>query len=198
MMLFSICGIRKEDGFIRRLRKGVLVDGSSDYTIGILDGTINVMCQVADDKRIMISKLKAGDIFGISDLFISNEIMTVLECGENSELLMIRKDLFRKKLIENPEALEEYCRIMNSKIHFLIERIAGISAKSARSSIALAILNGSYKKYRTRDELASALGISRAALFRELSALTKEGIIQKNGHKYEILKLHMLEYYAGQ
>ena len=198
MTLFSLCDIKKEDGFTRRLSKGSIIADSSDYTIAILEGTINVMSQIADDTQVMISKLRTGDIFGISNIFIHDELKTVLECTEDSELFMIRKELFKKKLMEKPEALEEYCRIMNSKIQFLIDRIADMSAKSARSSISLAILSESYKKYRTKEELASGLGISRSSLFRELSALTKEGIIRKTEHAYEILDRQMLEHYAGR
>lgn len=198
MTLFSICDIRKEDGFIRRLSKGSIITDSSDYTIAILEGTINVMSQAADDTRVMISKLRTGDIFGISNIFIHDELKTELECTEDSELFMIRKEFFKKKLMENPEALEEYCSIMNSKIQFLIDRIADMSAKSARSSISMAILNESYKRYKTKEELASGLGISRSSLFRELSALVKEGIIRKTRHSYEILDMQMLEHYAGR
>lgn len=51
---------------------------------------------------------------------------------------------------------------------------------------------------RTRDELASSLGISRATLFRELSLMQKDGIIAKSGRNIEIRDRSKLILYSSQ
>ena len=73
--------INTDDGFCLELKKGSLVDdsySSARFVTAVMSGSINVMSQIADDKRVLISKLKEGDVFGISNLFIEDNLKTVL------------------------------------------------------------------------------------------------------------------------
>ncbi len=193
--------INTDDGFCLELKKGSLVDdsySSARFVTAVMSGSINVMSQIADDKRVLISKLKEGDIFGISNLFIEDNLKTVLECNEDCTLFMIRKEVFRKKLMEDIDSMTLYCQTINRKLQFLLDRIEKLSAPTAKSRIASALLSGSYMISRTRDELASSLGISRATLFRELLLMQKDGIIAKSGRNIEIRDRSKLILYSSQ
>ncbi len=193
--------INTDDGFCLELKKGSLVDdsySSARFVTAVMSGSINVMSQIADDKRVLISKLKEGDVFGISNLFIEDNLKTVLECNEDCTLFMIRKEVFRKKLMEDIDSMTLYCQTINRKLQFLLDRIEKLSAPTAKSRIASALLSGSYMISRTRDELASSLGISRATLFRELLLMQKDGIIAKSGRNIEIRDRSKLILYSSQ
>ena len=201
MNILSAYNINMDDGFPVEMSKGSLIDdvySSSRFATAVIKGSINVMSQIADDRRILITKLKEGDIFGISNLFIDEDLRTVLECNEDCTLFMIRKEAFRKRLIENESAMIMYCQTVNRKIQFLLDKIEKLSVPTARSRIAYSLISGSYMLSRTREELASSLGISRATLFRELSLLQQDGIIEKDGRKLRIKDRRKLLLYSSQ
>ena len=201
MNILSAYNINMDDGFPVEMSKGSLIDdvySSSRFATAVIKGSINVMSQIADDRRILITKLKEGDIFGISNLFIEEDLRTVLECNEDCTLFMIRKEAFRKRLIENESAMIMYCQTINRKIQFLLDKIEKLSVPTARSRIAYSLISGSYMLSRTREELASSLGISRATLFRELSLLQQDGIIEKDGRKLRIKDRRKLLLYSSQ
>lgn len=201
MNILSAYNINMDDGFSVEMSKGSLIDdvySSSRFATAVIKGSINVISQIADDRRILITKLKEGDIFGISNLFIDEDLRTMLECNEDCTLFMIRKEAFRKRLIENESAMIEYCQTINRKIQFLLDKIEKLSVPTARSRIAYSLISGSYMLSRTREELASSLGISRATLFRELSLLQQDGIIEKDGRKLRIKDRRKLLLYSSQ
>ena len=201
MNILSAYNINMDDGFSVEMSKDSLIDdvySSSRFATAVIKGSINVMSQIADDRRILITKLKEGDIFGISNLFIDEDLRTMLECNEDCTLFMIRKEAFRKRLIENESAMIMYCQTVNRKIQFLLDKIEKLSVPTARSRIAYSLISGSYMLSRTREELASSLGISRATLFRELSLLQQDGIIEKDGRKLRIKDRRKLLLYSSQ
>lgn len=201
MNILSAYNINMDDGFSVEMSKGSLIDdvySSSRFATAVIKGSINVISQIADDRRILITKLKEGDIFGISNLFIDEDLRTMLECNEDCTLFMIRKEAFRKRLIENESAMIMYCQTVNRKIQFLLDKIEKLSVPTARSRIAYSLISGSYMLSRTREELASSLGISRATLFRELSLLQQDGIIEKDGRKLRIKDRRKLLLYSSQ
>ena len=201
MNILSAYNINMDDGFSVEMSKDSLIDdvySSSRFATAVIKGSINVISQIADDRRILITKLKEGDIFGISNLFIDEDLRTMLECNEDCTLFMIRKEAFRKRLIENESAMIMYCQTVNRKIQFLLDKIEKLSVPTARSRIAYSLISGSYMLSRTREELASSLGISRATLFRELSLLQQDGIIEKDGRKLRIKDRRKLLLYSSQ
>ncbi len=185
--LFTICGVGEGDGRKVTYPKGSLVDdrdGTSRSVVLVLSGTLLVYSAVSDEKRLLLSKLESGDIFGIANLFLDEDLSTVLECGRESVLFLYPKEKLREKILSSGEAAECYSTLLNTKLQFLTKRISLLSMPSSRSRLAAALIDG--VEYRSLEELSSLLNISRATLFRELASLEKGGVIERRGRRIVI------------
>lgn len=182
--LFAICGVGDEDGRRMTYPKGSLVDdreGASRSVVLVLSGTLLVYSAVSDEKRLLLSVLESGDIFGIANLFLEEDLPTVLECGRESTLFLYPKEKFREKILSSGEAAECYSTLLNTKLQFLTKRISLLSMPSSRSRLAAALVDG--EEYRSLEEFSSYLNISRATLFRELRFFEDDGIIERRGRR---------------
>ena len=113
-------------------------------------------------------------------------------------LLSLPKEELRTALLKSPLAMVEYMKICNRKIQFLIQRIEQLSLPSARSKVSEYLLaNTSIEQPElslvSKESLALPLGISRASLFRELSALEKKGAVYSNGSTVRVINRNILE-----
>lgn len=184
--LLTLCKINEAECIIRRYQKGKLVDDNLQgerCAVLVKEGALTVSAVTADGKEVNISSLGPGAIFGISNLFIDDELRTVLQCKVDSELMFIEKQLLRERILSDYSAMQEYSRICNSKIQFLLSRIEQLSANTSRAKLAEYLLENNDSGRMTREELASYLGISRAALYRELARLQEAGCIESSaGH----------------
>lgn len=198
--LLQMCKIKEDECIIRSYQKGKLVDDNlcgERCAVQVLEGELTVSAVTADGKEVNLSSLGPGDIFGISNLFIDDELRTILQCKSDSTLMFIEKQLLRKRILSDYEAMAEYSRICNSKIQFLLSRIEQLSANTSRAKLSEYLLENNESRKMTREELASYLGISRAALYRELSRLQDAGCIETGGGCIKVLdeeKLRSLEH----
>ncbi len=195
--LLSICGIREEDGRRVTYQKGAIVDDRTESersVVLVISGTLRVFSVVSDEKRILLSKLESGDIFGVANLFLEEDLVTELECALECTLFLYPKEKLRKKILSSKEAMECYSTLMNEKLRFLTGRIALLSMPSSRSRLAAAIIDG--VGYRSLEELSSYLNISRATLFRELGYLENEGLIERRGRRIVITGREKLSDYV--
>lgn len=140
-----------------------------------------------DEGGVLISVLEAGDIYGIANLYSGESLPARLLCAEDSVLVFFSKEKVKEVLSANPEAMENYCAILNGKISFLLSRIATLSASTAREKVARYLLCPPEVEFSSRDQLASYLGIARSALFRELKFFEENDCIRSDGGSITLL-----------
>lgn len=199
--LFVLSGIKESDGCYLELKKhSLLADSYSEsrYVVEIVSGSVLVQSQITDAKRVLITKLESESLFGISNLFIENELKTVLECTQDAKLFLVPKSLMKRRLAENSKAMEYYCTLMNQKLQFLIGRIENISLPSARSKVASALISGRFLKAKRKEDIASYLAISKATLFRELNYFLEMGYITKEGRNIRVIDPDALDSYLSE
>lgn len=188
--LFILSHIEEQDGINIKLKKGALLDDiyrSSRYVVEVKEGSLSAQSEITENKRVVISRLEEGAIFGISNLFIEDNLKTVLECEKDAKLFLVSKELFKRKLLENTAAIEYYAKTMNEKLQFLLSRIERLSLPSARLKVAYALRDGLFLENSNRDEIAASLAISRASLFRELYFFSDMNIIRRDGNNISII-----------
>ena len=100
---------------------------------------------------------------------------------------------------QNASLAMKYALVCNKKIQFLIKRIGLISTQSCRSKLAEYLISNQNAANCiipncSREVLASRIGISRAALFRELSELQKAKLIEVNSTTIKIINQVELEH----
>lgn len=173
-------------------------DGSSSLAVFVEEGKLDVFSVALDGTKILVSTLDAGEVFGISNLFEEEELRTLLQCRTDCMLLSLPKDVLRTAILKSPLAMVEYAKLCNRKIQFLIKRIEQLSLTSARLKVADYLLgNTSLEQPEvplvSKAALTLPLGISRASLFRELSALEKMEAVYSNGSTVRVINRKILE-----
>lgn len=109
----------------------------------------------------------------------------------------IAKEDFKRLLLTNEELMSRYLSLCNEKIAFLLHGTEILAMQSCKTKVVIFLLTNEYQgKVRledTKETLAKSLGMSRAALFRELSDLKKKELISVKGSLISISDLEALE-----
>ncbi len=173
-------------------------DGSASLAVFVEEGELDVFSVALDGTKILVSTLSKGEVFGISNLFEQQELRTLLQCRTTCVLLSLPKEELRTAILKSPLAMVEYAKLCNRKIQFLIQRIEQLSLTSARLKVADYLLGNTTVEQPevplvSKAALTLPLGISRASLFRELSALEKMGAVYSNGSTVRVINRKILE-----
>ena len=153
----------------------------------ILSGRVEVYSVALDGKDVQLSTLPAGECFGVCNLLAGAELETVLRCGEETEVLYIPKPVLLACMERDAGLSLRYAELCNQKLQFLLRRIELLTMQSCRGRVIAHLLagqdrNGCVKPTGSREDLARQLGVSRAALFRELAALQSMGVLRSEGY----------------
>lgn len=180
---------------IKKYRKGQIV---SDYIqetayIGmILEGKIDVYSATNDNKTIILRSLQPFDYFGTYSIFVPKQDSTILCCKEPSTVLLIPKSIIKQRIEDDSSFAMQYANVCNSQIQFLYKRVEELSIQKSSTKLYDYLSSNSDEEgrvylYKSRDELAEYLGISRATLFREIAKLKKQGKIEVYRNYFTIL-----------
>lgn len=170
----------------------------NDYVGVIISGIIDVYTVFAEGEKVKLSKLSARDIYGISNLYYEAEWETILKCRTNCEIVFIKKECLKELLSKSPEMMERYACLCNQKINFLLKRANTLTLQTGKAKLCKYLLSlekseGKVKLTESKESLAKTLGMSRAALFRELSSLKEDKVIEINRSVITILDEDALE-----
>ncbi|MDD5973747.1 MAG: Crp/Fnr family transcriptional regulator [Spirochaetales bacterium] len=188
--IFNILNFDQNDTVCINARKGHMVDDEAYISSVVLIKSGEV--EVKSLNGTLLQLLKSGSVYGVSNLFDEEKLHTRLCCLEDSTLIFVSKEVFRKKLLKNEEALILYCKFINSRLSFLLSRIDLLTQSTSREKVRLFLLS-SKLEFSSRTQLASYLGIARSALFKELKYFEELGAIETKGHKIIIKNIDKLK-----
>jgi len=199
--LFSGCPLQDIPRNACRFRSGQMVSDhpKGEPSVGlVLSGRVDVYSVAIDGRDTQLNSLTFGECFGIGNLFMEGELPTVLRCMEETSLLYIAKEQIVKMLRRDREFSLRYAKLCNEKIQFLIRRIEHLTIQSCRSKVIAYLLahldnQGEVKLPYTREEWARYLGVSRAALFRELATLQEQGALAIRNNVFITAEKKLLE-----
>ena len=140
----------------------------------------------------------AGECFGICNLLVAEPLQTVLRCAEETTVRFWEKEALVAAMRGDAALAMAYAALCNAKIQFLLSRIEMLTMQSCRGKVLAFLLaekreDGVILLRGTRDELASRLSVSRAALYRELSALQSGGYLEVGESRLRVLNTSALE-----
>lgn len=198
--LFSCCDPDEVSCRLQSFDKGcgIPVDISGDPCVGVVvAGRVQVYSMCADGTAINISTLFAGDSFGISNIFSGDDLSTVLTCDRNTSVAYIPQDCFFNLLEKYPRMMWQYAVLCNRKIRYLTQKIEFLTIPTCRARLVSFLLhnqqNGCVSLEYSKEQLARVLGVSRASLFRELSELSRDGLVLVKGRDIKLLDSVKLE-----
>lgn len=164
----------------------------------IITGRIEVYSVALDGKDILLNELSAGECFGICNLLAQCELETVLRCSTETEVLYIPKAVLQEAMTADGALALRFASVCSEKIQFLLRRIELLTMQSCRGRVIAFLLahgseDGEVTFRGSREDLARHLGVSRAALFRELAALQMAGAIESQGNQLRVTDPGQLE-----
>lgn len=176
---------------IRVFQKGEKVFSPGNFRkclVLILKGTAEVSKETGKGELYM-SRLTAGNIFGMSCLFDEEEdFPTTVTAKENMRVLFITKEQLLSLFSRYPVILENYLCILSKKIHFLNKKIENISEPDSKAALKSYLLDTAKKLGTSKfslpvsmQKLSSLLSIGRTSLYRAFDELTEEGFLIKDG-----------------
>ncbi len=171
----------------------LLFPGASPGRLGvILSGNARVY-KLAGENRLMMSVLAQGDLLGASTMFLNGAqaVTEVIACTGGCEALFIEENAFRRMLREDGVLLERYLSYLTERIHFLTGRIESIACPTAEDKLMNYLTQNAHGGSVTvpfgMNQLAAALSVSRASLYRVFESLERSGRISRNGKTIKIL-----------
>lgn len=147
----------------------------------IITGTVLVY-RKGGGLPVLLQRLEEGKLFGVSTLFSkSKDYVTELKAGSDCRVFFIPAVIVRELLSTSAEFSSDYIAFLSGKIRFLSERISELSAPTIVQKVAVFLLRGEGRLAPNKVQLASALGIGRASLYRALDELSEQGLISLEG-----------------
>ncbi|MBR5344992.1 MAG: Crp/Fnr family transcriptional regulator [Clostridia bacterium] len=187
--------------WVRRHPAGAVLHDTLDGApcVGlVVSGLIDVWSVAPDGNGVLLSALRPGDCFGICNLLRGGQLETTLRCAAGSTVAYIPKERLEGAFEKDSRLALRYAALCNEKLQFLLRRIAMLTAQTARGRLVSWLLlhtepDGRVVTDMTRTDLAAALSVSRAALYRELHALTEAGALSMEGEDMVVPDRRKLE-----
>lgn len=187
--------IRKYEKEEMIIRQGDMI--SNLYLI--LDGEVNIEKDSYWGRRIIIARLGKNDNLALSfvgsrdvessidAIAIKDTLVLVLSYEKCTS--MCQNACTRHKVLIN-----NLFQILSKENIELIQKIENVSQKTIRDKLLTYLSNEAQKRHSNsfeihfnRQELADYLNVDRSAMSFELSKLQKEGIIEYNKNRFELL-----------
>ena len=202
--LFRLCRISASEIRMLTLARGERftdqLDGKPQVAL-VCEGSIKVTSPAASQKSLLLNQVGTGDLFGVSNLFLETKLATSLQARTKTCLALVDKSLVRNRLMESPKAMEAYARFCNEKLQFLLRRLNSLSHPNSHIRLCLYIRDHQKEDrivLQNKETLKSALGMSRATLFRELANLEKAGILRQESSKIYAVEQTALQHYLEE
>ncbi len=170
----------------------------------LLSGTVTIAKETAGGKRVILSVLRSGSMFGEMAAFTREGTWpaTVL-CTEDCEILLLPVHSIVGMCSHGCEGhrvmIVNMLRILAEKAIGLSRRVEYLSIKTIRGKIARLLMDlhekteSNYVRvHMNRNEMADFLGVARPSLSRELSNMQNDGLIEYIGKEFKLKELEAL------
>ena len=178
-----------------KFRAGQIISDSMHGLSGVgvvENGRVDIYAVALDGRDVQLNSI------GICNLLVAEPLQTVLRCAEETTVRFWEKEALVAAMRGDAALAMAYAALCNAKIQFLLSRIEMLTMQSCRGKVLAFLLaekreDGVILLRGTRDELASRLSVSRAALYRELSALQSGGYLEVGESRLRVLNTSALE-----
>ncbi len=173
----------------------VLAEEVGDEFFIIRRGRVKVNIVHEDGREIILSLLGAGEIFGELSLLDGRPRSANVVTLEDTELLLLRRDLFLDLLYRHPNIATAMLAELAGRLRKTDMQIEGLALMNVTSRVAKTILNIIMEHGEDRDEgvvlerrpthqeLAQMAGTTRETVTRVISRLEREGYIHCEGRR---------------
>jgi CRP-like cAMP-binding protein len=177
----------------------------SDAFYIVLSGQVKVMLIAEDGREVILSLVRAGDFFGETALMDDEPFTSSAIAMEDSRLLVLLRDDFRRSIEEMPGMSFGLLRALCGRLLEADHRIGGLMLLDVTGRIAHLFLDLATKgggeiiaNPPTHQTIAQIVGSSRETVSRTVSAFTAQNLIESVKDGLRIVDRKALENAAGQ
>jgi CRP/FNR family cyclic AMP-dependent transcriptional regulator len=177
---------------------------ASDAFYVVLSGQVKVMMIAEDGREVVLSLVGQGDFFGETALMDDEPFAASVIAVEDSSLLVLHRDDFRRCIKEMPEMAFGLLRALCSRLREADHKIGGLMLLDVTGRVAHLILdlasrtdNGEIRDMPTHQVIAQMVGSSRETVSRTITLLASRGWIETSPDGIRIVNRKELESAAG-
>lgn len=177
----------------RRYAKGAVIYDPEHFERRlclILSGQV----QVDKGEGMVMSRFKAGDIFGAASLFQNRgRYTTRITALEEVQVLMLGQSALRKLMQQDFRMVDNYLLYLSGRIHYLSRRIDSLAAPTVEERLLTFLADyrddAGWVRLPCRiSALPAMLGMGRASLYRALETLQARGAVAREGRQIRLIQ----------
>jgi CRP-like cAMP-binding protein len=162
----------------------------------IISGKLGVY-HSENGKNVLFNTLNPSEAFGYASLFSSDseDAYTQIKAGKSrARMLFMNSESVEKLVLAEPRIALCIIKELTGKIRFLNKKLDSFVTSDLKHRLMKYITSLSYNdEGRARipvsmSALAGRLGVGRASLYRLMSELTREGVIERQGNEIILKK----------
>ena len=166
----------------------VLREGeSTDNVYFVLSGGLRVLVSDDEGREVILSLLRAGDVFGELSVIDDHPRSATVIAVEETKLVVFSKQDFLRCLEENFEIALYMMRGLAARLRMADHRIESLALLDVYGRVAQALLELSelrdgvkvVARRLTKQDLAKMVGASREMVSRVMKDLTAQGLIEE-------------------
>lgn len=164
----------------------------------VLDGCVQIYTLDIDGSQMIMSTVTPGETFGESLSFLRKDTSVFISAMSETNILWLSTENLRTENGITPSEkvfVNRFISLLANRALSMNDRIQILSKLTIREKL-IAFFTESVRKYRSysfklpfdRNDMAIYLGCDRCALSRELSKMSKEGIITFSKNSFTVNK----------
>ena len=156
------------------------------------------------ERSVILRAISPGTAFGVSVLFSDEPPVSSIRAKGKASALYLPSPVVERMIEANATFRMNYISFLSGRIRFLNRRIACYTAGSAERRLALYLVDlpeiddGVVHIDTSLSDLCELLDIGRASLYRALSGLSAEGLIERDDRRIRILDRDALVRYGAE
>jgi CRP-like cAMP-binding protein len=170
----------------------------------VLRGQVKVMLIAEDGREVVLSLVRQGDFFGEMTLLDDEPYAASVIASEDSRLLVLRRDDFRRSIRDLPDMSFGLLRALAGRLLEADHKIGGLMLLDVHGRVAHLLLEHSERSgdalirdLPTHQVIAQMVGASRETVSRTFSAMAAKGVIETPAGAVRIVNREALESAAG-
>ena len=185
-------------------KRGQIIFSEGDPGTGfyvVVDGRVKIYKLSMEGKEQILHLWGPGEPFGEVALFTGQNFPAYAEPMEKTRVFYIPRQAFADLIKENPSLALNMLATLSMRLHRFANLIEDLSLKEVSGRLASHFINLSRQQNDTdtitldlaKGQLASLLGTIPETLSRTLTRMVRQGLINTDGPKIEIINRDELE-----
>jgi CRP/FNR family cyclic AMP-dependent transcriptional regulator len=172
----------------------ILFEGETGEALYIVvSGRVKIVYTAEDGREVILGTRERGEFFGETILLDEQPNPAHVIAMQDSELLILRRDEFRRCLTDMPEMSLGLLRHLSRRLRHADDQIRGLVLLDVRGRVARLLLEMADRhdgtnvpKGMTHNIMAQMIGASRETVSRTLRELTLSGLLTVAGRRISV------------